>query len=207
MYRYLNWICNVLYSYHSIMDCMCVLVNSHFAKNPSMWSWLTPVILWWGCYSRRLRHHHGGARRRQRRKRPTQSKRGQISNTSRNKSSYHKEWPKLYLLTACTSWAPTAVIIRWGGGDPPPQPEPSSQGPFPRSSSWAISLAIMLKHRERKRRGRALLFLRGEDYEKARWENRCPVLCNLYQQSDKATTICQQLTRSCVVVQKSRTVS
>jgi hypothetical protein len=30
---------------------MCVLINSRFTENPSMWSWLTLVILRWGCYN------------------------------------------------------------------------------------------------------------------------------------------------------------
>jgi hypothetical protein len=32
------------------MVCMCVLLNSHFVENPSTWSCMTPVFLWWGCY-------------------------------------------------------------------------------------------------------------------------------------------------------------
>jgi hypothetical protein len=30
---------------------MCVLVNSRFTENPSMWSYMTPVFLQWRCYS------------------------------------------------------------------------------------------------------------------------------------------------------------
>jgi hypothetical protein len=35
------------------MVCMCVLVNSHFAENLSMWSCMTPIFLRWGCYTGR----------------------------------------------------------------------------------------------------------------------------------------------------------
>jgi hypothetical protein len=56
----------------------------------------------------RHRHRHGDARR----KRPTQSKHGQINNTSRNKFNCHKEWLRPYLSTACTQWAPAVIVIR-----------------------------------------------------------------------------------------------
>jgi hypothetical protein len=33
------------------MVCMCVLVNYYFIENHSTWSYITHVILRWGCYS------------------------------------------------------------------------------------------------------------------------------------------------------------
>jgi hypothetical protein len=55
---------------------------------------------------------HGGTRRKGRRKRPAQSEHRQINNASRNRLSYRKLWPEPYLLTSCTQWVPTVIVIR-----------------------------------------------------------------------------------------------